>query len=295
LRHAYDESLTLKGCGGSDGVLICGGTLRGDTVYGPGEITLGDIMEILPFEDPIVVVELDGETIWAALEAALYTWPAQEGRFPIVSGFRVDWDSTAQPGQRVKNIYFAEEDETDVTRGIIQHRNGSHLERKKGGRMYKIVTREYMATGHDGFDVLKGKPEIVDDENGVIMSTIVRKYLLGAQYIHRLKTKPETSAMKHLHPETSNTISRAKKRWMDATEMITQYEKMRASTGHSITEIGEALRIAGREHMASIDHFDGAEARRGRPSQLGGAKKGLTDLLVIAPVVDGRMRDLGRP
>ena len=42
-------------------------------------MTLGDILEILPFDDPIVVLELDGETIWAALEASLETWPAQEG------------------------------------------------------------------------------------------------------------------------------------------------------------------------------------------------------------------------
>jgi len=86
----------MKGCGGSDGVLICAGTLRGDLVYGPGNtsviprqcclttlitgnVTLGDILEILPFEDPIVVLELDGESLWEALEASLETWPAQEG------------------------------------------------------------------------------------------------------------------------------------------------------------------------------------------------------------------------
>jgi 2',3'-cyclic-nucleotide 2'-phosphodiesterase (5'-nucleotidase family) len=44
-----------------------------------GNITLGDIMEILPFDDPLVVLELDGEAIWAALESSLETWPAQEG------------------------------------------------------------------------------------------------------------------------------------------------------------------------------------------------------------------------
>lgn len=44
-----------------------------------GNITLGDITEILPFEDSLVVLELDGETIWAALESGLGTWPAQEG------------------------------------------------------------------------------------------------------------------------------------------------------------------------------------------------------------------------
>lgn len=36
LRHAYDDMLCLKGCGGSDGVFICGGTIRGDSIYGPG-------------------------------------------------------------------------------------------------------------------------------------------------------------------------------------------------------------------------------------------------------------------
>lgn len=36
-------------------------------------------MEILPFEDPIVVLELDGESLWDALESSLSTWPAQEG------------------------------------------------------------------------------------------------------------------------------------------------------------------------------------------------------------------------
>ena len=71
--------MCLQTGGGSDGVFICAGTLRGDSIYGPGLVTLGDILEILPFEDPVVVLELDGETIWAALEASLETWPAQEG------------------------------------------------------------------------------------------------------------------------------------------------------------------------------------------------------------------------
>ena len=36
VRHAYDDALGMKGCGGSDGVFICAGTLRGDSTYGPG-------------------------------------------------------------------------------------------------------------------------------------------------------------------------------------------------------------------------------------------------------------------
>ena len=57
--------------------------------------------------------------------------------------------------------------------------DGEPIQRVKGGRMYKIVTREYMAQGHDGFLPLKGKKYLVDDESGQLMSAIVRKYLLG--------------------------------------------------------------------------------------------------------------------
>lgn len=62
LLHAYDESLVEKNSRiqfekkdsekgeprleteGADAVIICGGTLRGDSQYGPGIITLGDIL-----------------------------------------------------------------------------------------------------------------------------------------------------------------------------------------------------------------------------------------------------------
>ena len=44
-----------------------------------GIITLGDIMEILPFEDTLVILEVDKKTVWAPLEAGLGLWPAREG------------------------------------------------------------------------------------------------------------------------------------------------------------------------------------------------------------------------
>ena len=53
------------------------------------------------------------------------------------------------------------------------------VRRVRGGRKYSIVTREYMAQGHDGFTALKDQRYLVDDESGQMMSSIVRKYLLG--------------------------------------------------------------------------------------------------------------------
>ena len=70
LRHAYHDALCVKTGGNSDGVLICSGTLRRNSGYGPctspgptlkamgsskaaGEIVVGDILEVLPYKDPI--------------------------------------------------------------------------------------------------------------------------------------------------------------------------------------------------------------------------------------------------
>ncbi|THG98917.1 hypothetical protein EW026_g3339 [Hermanssonia centrifuga] len=169
-----------------------------------GVVTLGDILEILPFQDPIIVLEIDGATLWAALEASLETWPAQEGsRFPVISGFRVSWDSRRPRGQRVLGVWLVQEASgstagtpfhsgastpaassaanilDDVNRPLHTLVDVEEVKNEKGGRKYKIVTREYMAQGHDGFLALKGQTYLVDDESGQMMSTIVRKYLLG--------------------------------------------------------------------------------------------------------------------
>ncbi|TFY68914.1 hypothetical protein EVJ58_g733 [Rhodofomes roseus] len=242
LRHAYDEAPEMAG--GSDGVLICAGTLRGDSIYGPGNVTLGDILEILPFEDPIVALELDGEAIWDALEQSLSTWPAQEGRFPVISGFRVSWDSRRPPGQRVLGVWLLQEPSGSVSasasptpvpsanasmtslRSIGATSSGTStpgqplvdgepITRTKGGRKYRIITREYMAQGHDGFLALKGNRYLVDDESGQLMSQLVRKYLLGCRYVNRMSRVADVSTVECLHPQTQSVISKEKARRKD--------------------------------------------------------------------------------
>ena len=103
-------------------------------------------------------------------------------RFPVVSGFRVTWDSRKKPGQRVLSIALQVhkkiDDRTpgDSTPNLLMD---FEEVKREGGRKYSVITREYMADGHDGFDCLKGNKMLIDDEQGQMMSTIVRKYLLG--------------------------------------------------------------------------------------------------------------------
>ncbi|KIM57102.1 hypothetical protein SCLCIDRAFT_1219786 [Scleroderma citrinum Foug A] len=210
LRHAYDDALCTNFGKGSDGVLINAGALRGDSIYPPGEVTIANILEILPFQDPVVVIELDGEKLWDAVEAGLSKFPAQEGRFPVISGFRVSWDSRRPAGQRVLGIWLLQETQSDgSSSGTPVLVDGEEVKREKSGRTYTIMTREYLAEGYDGYTALTDGKYLIDEENGQLMSALVRKYLLGSRFVNRMARllhTPEGAGF--WHNNTNSIIAR---------------------------------------------------------------------------------------
>ncbi|KAH7107747.1 Metallo-dependent phosphatase [Auriculariales sp. MPI-PUGE-AT-0066] len=281
LRHAYDDALCLKAGGGAHCVLSCAGTLRGDSSYGPGEVTMGDLLEILPFTDPIVVVQLDGETIWSALEGSLSKWPAQEGRFPIVSGLRVEWDSSKAAGSRVLSVQIDLSADEHHSKNTSDPPKWHSLEREKGGKLYRVVTREYLAQGHDGFESLKGCTYLIDDESGLNMSALVRRYLLGSAYLNAFRNKSDSpSEVQHLHEQTPSIIQGARERWRNAAHKVVEHRR----------HIRDASSIANREHMSDFDCFDGQAARTGKVAE----KRSPVEVITIHPVVDGRLKDVAR-
>ncbi|KAJ7632241.1 Metallo-dependent phosphatase-like protein [Roridomyces roridus] len=289
IRHAYDETLAMQGYGGADAVFICAGTLRGDSVYGPGPITLGNILEILPFEDPVIVIQITGAALWDALESSVSTWPAQEGRFPVISGFRVTWDSRRSPGQRILGVWLVDEMEGSAHDGhsTPQLVDGAPIERDSQ-KTYNIVTREYMASGHDGFTALKEGKQIIDDEQGQIFSAIVRKYLMGSHYVRTMANR-SASDTAHLCSATKTSIAREQYRskvasqWKHAAHLA-----LRRSREH----YREHLAVCSAESMSCIDPFDGEKTRGGESTSMRDVE--VDDLLTINPEVDGRLRDEGR-
>jgi hypothetical protein len=111
-------------------------------------------------------------------------------RFPVISGFRVSWDSRRSPGQRVLGVWLQEEQADDASTMSTDSgfstpalKDGEAISRDHSEPIFKILTREYMAQGHDGFTPLKGNNYLIDDESGQITSTVVRKYLLGSSLV----------------------------------------------------------------------------------------------------------------
>lgn len=112
---------------------------------------------------------------------------------------RVSWDSTREPGNRVLGVWLSKEVEDSIKDGSGSSGsstprlvNAAPIQRTTEGRKYKVVTREYMAQGHDGFLPLKNGKYLIDDEVGQLMSTIVRRYLLGMFLFVRFVLRADT-------------------------------------------------------------------------------------------------------
>ncbi|ORZ07202.1 Metallo-dependent phosphatase-like protein [Absidia repens] len=205
--------------------LCCGGTIRNDRLVEVGPITMGDVMQAFPFQDPVVVIRLTGHQIWQALENSVSEYPKQEGRFPQVAGVRVEWSSQRPPGQRIQRVLCTTP--TTTTTSALRY-EPDHMVPLELEKEYVVVTRQYMALGYDGYDVLKEHAGyVVDEENGVFISTIFRKFFLGLKYINAFR--------EHYHPkqDQDQDDEQAKKQHVDGlVASIAKHWRKEASKLH---------------------------------------------------------------
>ncbi|KGO74199.1 5'-Nucleotidase, C-terminal [Penicillium italicum] len=154
----------------ADCAMMAGGTIRGDQIYPPGILKLKDLLNCFPFEDPVVLLRVRGHALLAALENGVSQLPALEGRFSQVSNIKYGFKLDAPSGSR---ITFARV-------------GGEAIDLQ---RDYLLATRGYMARGKDGFTSLLIQAEggdveeLVSEENGVLISTILRQYFLSLKVL----------------------------------------------------------------------------------------------------------------
>jgi 5'-nucleotidase len=140
---------------GADLALINGGSIRSNTEYGPGPITKRDILSILPFENPIIKVQATGAIVRAALEHGFARAEQPEvGEFPQLSGMRVVFDPRRPAGSRVVRVTVG----------------GAPLEDDK---KYTLALSSYLASGGDGYAMLKGLTELITMEEAQVEPDVV--------------------------------------------------------------------------------------------------------------------------
>lgn len=121
--------------------LMNGGGIRRSIAA--GNITYGDVLEVLPFGNRLMAFDLSGADVLAALEngvSQIYAGSAG-GRFPQVSGIQFHVDLSKPVGARVADVQIG-----NAPRGF------QPLDKNA---TYRIVTNDFMANGGDGYAMFK--------------------------------------------------------------------------------------------------------------------------------------------
>lgn len=154
-----DSMLDRVQADGGQLVIQNGGGIR--TSIPAGQVTVAQVLEVLPFGNTIARVDLTGAQIRSALEHGLSQAEEGAGRFPQVAGMSYTWDPKAPPGSRVVEIRVAS------STGALQPIDPASL--------YRVVTNDFMLRGGDGYQVFTEGQNPLD--TGYILADTVIEYI----------------------------------------------------------------------------------------------------------------------
>ncbi|SFK08468.1 5'-nucleotidase [Pseudovibrio ascidiaceicola] len=114
-----------------------GGGLRAS--IDAGEVTMGEALAVLPFQNTLATFELQGKFIKTALENGLSKIEEGAGRFPQVAGLKFTFDASKPAGERIVEVTLED---------------GSAIEADK---VYKLATNNYVRNGGDGYKIFSAE------------------------------------------------------------------------------------------------------------------------------------------
>jgi 5'-nucleotidase/UDP-sugar diphosphatase len=113
-----------------------GGGLRAS--IDEGDVTVGEVLTVLPFQNTLSTFKLKGSDVVAALENGVSEVEEGAGRFPQVAGLKYSFDLSLPPGSRTSNV--------------MVDNNGTY-EAIDLNAMYGVVSNNFMRAGGDGYKV----------------------------------------------------------------------------------------------------------------------------------------------
>lgn len=145
---------------GAEIALVNAGNIRGEKHYPAGtSLTRRDIAMELPYRNQVVLVQVTGKQLLAALENALSEFELLRGRFAHLSGMQMQFDPSLPVGKRVLAVSI----------------NGQPLEPK---RQYKLATFDYLAEGGDGYKALVDLPQLnYSNQMNKLIAEVVVDYI----------------------------------------------------------------------------------------------------------------------
>jgi 2',3'-cyclic-nucleotide 2'-phosphodiesterase (5'-nucleotidase family) len=149
----------LKEAVKADIAIANGGGLRGNKEYPAGSaLTRKDVLTELPFSNRTVKLQVTGATILSALENGFSEIEDGAGRFPQVSGLKVEYDPKKPKGSRVVSV----------------EANGKPLD---VSAKYTIATNDFMANGGDGYVMFREARPLLTVRDAKLMANDLMAYL----------------------------------------------------------------------------------------------------------------------
>ncbi|MDX0650481.1 LysM peptidoglycan-binding domain-containing protein [Sinorhizobium medicae] len=130
-----------------------------------GDVTMGEVITVLPFQNTLSTFQLKGADIRAALENGLSQVEEGGGRFPQVAGLRFSFDRSKPAGSRLVSV---------------EVEDGGAFAALDPEKTYSLVSNNFMRGGGDGYAVFKDKGENAYDY-GPGLETVLADYLAAHQ------------------------------------------------------------------------------------------------------------------
>ena len=145
---------------GIDISIYNGGGLRAS--IDAGEVTMGEVLTVLPFQNVVSTFKLRGSDVVAALENGVSQIEDGKGRFPQVAGLRYTIDLSVEPNAgRVSGVEVL---------------SGDTFAPIDPEAMYGVVSNDFVRGGGDGYSVFEEKAEDAYDF-GPSVENVVADYL----------------------------------------------------------------------------------------------------------------------
>ena len=127
-----------------------------------GDVTMGHVLEVLPFGNQIATFGLKGPDVWAALENGVSLYEDQKGCFPQVGGLKYTFDPSRDVGSRILNVE-------------VKNADGSYSPIDLNA-VYKVASNDFMRHGGDGYTMFADNA-IDPYDAGALLADAVAEYI----------------------------------------------------------------------------------------------------------------------
>ncbi|MEB3283056.1 MAG: 5'-nucleotidase C-terminal domain-containing protein [Lyngbya sp.] len=147
--------------------IVNGGGIRASIPA--GEVTVGHVLEVLPFGNTITRLDLTGAQIKQALEHGVSRVEEGDGCFPHVSGIGFTWNNQAPAGSRIVSVQVRDEKGNEKPLDL--------------NKTYRVVTNDFMMGGGDGYAIFEEGENQVD--TGFLLADVVIDYIRNQSPLNR--------------------------------------------------------------------------------------------------------------